>query len=590
MKRISFIAVLLAALLPISFTSGIAAGKPSALPSPAGKSSQETKSNSDVKSNSEQKSSAASSSTSANSSSSTSANSSSKSNGASSDKATQNPKKDENSAGSNNAANASDRAKEKANENSAVAKSETGTESSTVVESGPSKRYIIRYADNSLLSTEVKSLTDKKIKVDKTFSKVFKGAVAHLTDKQVEALRKNPNLADIEPDATVTALDLQATTSWGLDRIDQKNLPLDNGFTYSSNGANSKIYVVDTGIRSTHVEFAGRVLTGFTSINDGQGTNDCNGHGTHVSGIAAGTTTGVAKGAQLIPVRVLDCAGSGSISGVIAGLDWIANNYVPGTPAVVNMSLGGGASSTLDSAVNNLISRGVTMVVAAGNSTADACLSSPSRVTQAITVAASTNTDGFASYSNYGSCVDLIAPGSAIYSSWNSGDSNYSTLSGTSMATPFVSGYVASVLSLGYQTASSISNLLKTNATSNVISNVVGSTANLLLYTSGSNSIPVIPTAKAPSAPSELLATAQKRAASLSWKSATDNGAPITSQVLRIFSGSKLVATKSVTATATTLTVSGLNSRTTYTFTVAAINTIGEGAQSLPSNSITPLK
>ena len=571
MKRSVPLVLFLLAILSFSVSVGVAAGKPTALPTPASKSNSDSNSSSSNKSNNP-------------SSEKTTGSSTSNSNSSA------NPKSESNSGGSNNASNASDKAKEKANENSAVAKSETTTETSTVVDTGPTKRYIIRYSDNSLLTTEVKSLSDKKIKVDKTFSKVFKGAVAHLTDKQVEALKKNPNLADIELDAAVKANDYQATTSWGLDRIDQRTLPLDSGFTYSSNGANTKIFVVDTGIRSTHTEFAGRVLSGYTAISDGQGTNDCNGHGTHVSGIVAGSTTGVAKGAQLIPVRVLDCTGSGTTSGVIAGLDWIANNYSSGTPAVVNMSLGGGASSTLDSAINNLISRGAIVVVAAGNSSADACLSSPSRVGPAITVAASTSTDGFASYSNYGSCVDIISPGSSIYSSWNTADSSYTTLSGTSMATPFVTGYVATVLSLGYQTPSSISTLLKSAATGNVITGVVGLTPNVLLYTNSTSTLPTTPTAKAPSAPTNLGATAQKRAASLSWVTAADNGSQITSQVLRIFSGAKLVATKTVAPTATSLTVTGLNSRLTYTFTMAAINAAGEGPQSAPSNAITPLK
>ena len=489
----------------------------------------------------------------------------------------------------NNSSEASDTAKQKANENSAVNRSQQ--ESTTAgIDNGPTKRYIIRYNDNSALSVEIKSLTDKKIKVDRTVSKVFKGAVANLTEKQLETLKKNPNIAGIEADSIVTTTEFQSTSSWGLDRIDQRTLPLDSGYTYTSTGASSTIFVVDTGIRSTHTELSGRVLSGYTSIADGNGTNDCNGHGTHVSGIAAGRTTGVAKSATLVPVRVLDCSGSGSTSGVIAGLDWIASISAAGAPAVVNMSLGGGASSALDTAVNNLISRGMTVVVAAGNSTADACLSSPSRVTNAITVAASALGDSFASYSNYGSCTDIIAPGSNINSSWISSDLGYATLSGTSMATPFVSGVAALILSGGYQTATNVFSVVKQAATSNVISGVVGTTPNLLLFSAINVNTQPAPINLLPTAPSNVVAIAQKRSASLTWAPASDNGSPLTGQVLKIYSPGKSTIVKSITATATSLTVTGLNANNTYTFTVAAINKNGTGPESSPSNAIKPLR
>ena len=490
----------------------------------------------------------------------------------------------------NNAGNANQNAQTHANSNSAVAKADSNK---VEEDNGPTNRYIIRYGSSTDLSTEIKSLTDKKVKVDRTFSKIFKGAVANLTEKQVTALRKNPNTAEIELDSTVSTSDFQNTSSWGLDRIDQRNLPLDSGFTYNASGTNSKIYVVDTGIRSSHAELSGRVLSGYTSITDGQGTNDCNGHGTHVSGIAAGVNVGVAKSALLVPVRVLDCTGSGSISGVIAGLDWIAGVYVTGTPAVVNMSLGGGASSSLDTAVNNLIAKGIAVVVAAGNSSSDACFSSPSRVSAAITVGASNSNDSYASYSNYGSCVDIISPGTGIYSSWNSSDSSYANLSGTSMATPYVSGYIAVVESLGYQSPSSIFSTLMSNATLNVISGVNGSTPNALLYTSANMASPSptpSPVISAPSAPSNLIAVAGKRSASLSWTSADTNGSPITGQVLKIYSQGILISTKSVQATANSLTVLNLNYRKSYSFTITAKNAAGTGPESVKSNEITPLK
>src|SRR4029453_3822267 len=193
-------------------------------------------------------------------------------------------------------------------------------------------------------------------------------------------------------------------------------------------------------IRTTHNEFGGRAVSGFTSINDGNGTNDCNGHGTHVSGTVGGSTYGVAKNVTLVAVRVLDCNGSGTTSGGIAGVDWVTSNHQAGHPAVANMSLGGVTSSSLDTAFNNSINDGVTYAIAAGNSNADACNSSPARVPNAITVGATTITDARSSFSNFGTCVDIFAPGSNITSSWNTSDTATNTISGTSMATPHVSG------------------------------------------------------------------------------------------------------------------------------------------------------
>ena len=204
-----------------------------------------------------------------------------------------------------------------------------------------------------------------------------------------------------------------------------------------------RAYVIDTGILASHGEFAGRVAAGFTSINDGNGTTDCNGHGTHVAGTVGGSTYGVAKGVTLVPVRVLDCAGNGTTSGVIAGVDWVTSDHAAGVPAVANMSLGGGASSALDTAVINSINDGVTFAVAAGNENQNACNVSPARVASAITVGATTGADGRASYSNYGSCLDIFAPGSDITSSWFTSDTATNTISGTSMATPHVAGAAA---------------------------------------------------------------------------------------------------------------------------------------------------
>ncbi len=249
-------------------------------------------------------------------------------------------------------------------------------------------------------------------------------------------------------DATMATVTLNPTPSWGLDRLDQSALPLDNSYTHSSDGTGVKAYIFDTGIRVTHEQFAGRVSAGADFVGDGQGTNDCNGHGTHVAGTVAGKTAGVAPNATLVPLRVLDCTGAGTTSSIISAITWAIADHAAGEPAVANFSMGGTNNQVLNLYLANLINDGVTVVVAAGNSNTTACTSSPANLASAITVAASDSSDARASYSNYGSCVDIYAPGSAITSAWYSGDRAYATLSGTSMASPHAAGIAARILSL----------------------------------------------------------------------------------------------------------------------------------------------
>lgn len=324
-------------------------------------------------------------------------------------------------------------------------------------------------------------------KVLQTYDAVLKGFAIYLPDVAgtafVEAMKKNPKVVSVEND-TIMKVDAttQSNPDWGLDRIDQKNLPLDSAYSYLQTGSGTTAYIVDTGILSTHQQFSGRVLSGYTAISDGNGTSDCHGHGTHVAGTVGGSTYGVAKNVSLVPIRILGCDGSGASSNVIAGLDWILKNGKK--PAVVNMSLGGEANASLDSAVENLFNNGYVMVVAAGNSNTDACSSSPARVSKAITVAATDNTDTRASYSNYGSCVDIFAPGSQINSSWIGSNTATKVLNGTSMATPHVVGVVAEMLqSTPTATPQTISNNLLNQASNNVVKNPSGS-PNRLLYKS----------------------------------------------------------------------------------------------------------
>lgn len=325
-----------------------------------------------------------------------------------------------------------------------------------------------------------------------TYTRAIKGFAVSLPDAALQGIRNNPNVDYIEQDQTVSlnetqlpATQTQFNATWGLDRIDQVGAlnPQYTLYNYNYTGAGVHAFIIDTGIRATHSDFNGRVNVGagYTAITDGNGTDDCNGHGTHVAGTVGGATWGVAKGVALIPVRVLNCSGSGSWSGVIAGIDFAANS--PLRPAVANMSLGGSASSAVDAAVAGAVNKGVTMVVAAGNSNADACSDSPARAPSAITVGATTSGDARASYSNYGTCLDIFAPGSGITSAWNTSDSATNTISGTSMASPHVTGVAA--LALAANTAASpgaVVSFLTANASANRLTAIGSGSPNLLVY------------------------------------------------------------------------------------------------------------
>ena len=320
---------------------------------------------------------------------------------------------------------------------------------------------------------------------DFVYGTVLNGFAGSISDAARAGLLRDARVERVEQDGVVTTQTTQTSATWGLDRTDQRNLPLSTTYTYINTGTGVTAYIIDTGIRFAHSQFSGRATSGFDAV-DGGSADDCNGHGTHVAGTVGGSTYGIAKNVSLVAVRVLDCRGSGSWSGVIAGMDWVADNAAK--PAVANMSLGGGASTAVDNALKNLIAKGVTVGVAAGNGNRggkaqDACGYSPARVPEAITVGATTSTDAKTSWSNYGTCVDIFAAGSSITSAWYTSNTATNTISGTSMATPHVVGVAALYLQSNPGAAPSVvASALSANATTGKVTNAGSGSPNRLLF------------------------------------------------------------------------------------------------------------
>lgn len=452
-------------------------------------------------------------------------------------------------------------------------------------------RYLVQYAPSADVAAEASGLRGQGLAVGRTFEHAVRGAVVTANPAQAAALARSGKVLSVEPDAPVKVSGAEQPAPWGLDRADQRTLPLSGTYSWSGAGAGVTAYVVDTGILASHTDFGGRVAAGWTAVADGNGTNDCNGHGTHVAGTLAGSTYGVAKSATLVPVRVLDCSGSGYNSDVVAGLDWIAANHAAGTPAVANLSLGGTASSTVDNAIQAVLADGVTTVVAAGNSAVDACTGSPARVPGAVTVAASDSTDKQASFSNFGSCVDLYAPGVGITSDYYTSTTATASMSGTSMAAPHTAGAAAVMLSQNPAlTPADVAAALVSNATPGVIAGATAGTPNRLLFTGTDAAAPAPAPAPAPAVTSlspAAKATAVAAGTNMTATFSADvQGVSAGTFVLKNAAGATIAGTvtyNSATRTATLDPAANLAADVTYTATLVG------GASAIRDATGTPL-
>lgn len=342
--------------------------------------------------------------------------------------------------------------------------------------------------------TQLRSSRNGQVEIEHVYRKCLNGFTLKMSENEAEVFKNSENVMDVEKDGVIFAMgnpdndvstksdqSLQTNPPWGLDRISQRDLPLTGDYIYDTDASGVNIYIFDTGINIHHTDFDGRATLGHNIINDGHSALDCDGHGTHVAGSAGSTTYGVAKGANLISVRVLNSEGVGNTSGLIAGIEWLADNVT--FPSVVNLSLGGPTSQSLDTAINSSIDMGIVYIVAAGNDNSDACNFSPARISRAITVGSSTRDDKRSSFSNYGSCVNIFAPGSEILSSWHTSLTDTRIIGGTSMAAGFVSGVAAIYLAHNpNSTPEQVMTAILENGTSDHLDNIGSNSPNLLLY------------------------------------------------------------------------------------------------------------
>ncbi|MGA0862920.1 MAG: S8 family serine peptidase [Ilumatobacteraceae bacterium] len=487
-------------------------------------------------------------------------------------------------------------------------------------------RYIVRFADSTsdvAAETEVKGRNGT---LARRLSRVFNGAIVNMTPAKLAELKLSRAVLWAEEDQTVSRQDtVSPTGSWGLDRLDQRALPLDSTYSFASDGSGVDIYVVDTGISLSHSQFTGRLRAGFDAL--GGDTNDCPGHGPHVAVTAGGATLGVAPGATLVPVRVLDCDGAGTVSGVIVGIDWAIDDHTT-RPAVMNLSLGGTLSVSLNSAITRARGDGIVVVGAAGNASVDACATSPGSATaDALIVGASTASDARASFSNYGSCIDVFAPGDNIISAGIATANSTAASSGTSMASPHVAGLVARLLSASpsLSVGDAMSRIVDAS-TAGAVSNAGPQSPTLLAYADPAMidaPTPTVPGTTTPASPGDSAGSGSDPATStpgdgstspgetapptvpartglpvavpgarsvwLEWSEAPSATLPVTAHIVRVYSKKKLVKTVRVSATAAHL-ITGLSPKASYYFTVANENGAGVSEFSPRSKTVTPLR
>jgi subtilisin family serine protease len=444
--------------------------------------------------------------------------------------------------------------------------------------------YIVVLKDSEALRRDGVDATARGLQtryggaIGQTFRHALRGFELNVSEAAARRLAAHPAVEYVQQNGIYTITATQSPTpSWGLDRIDQRNLPLNNSYTYPTTASGVRAYIIDTGVRFTHTDFGGRAVSGFDAI-DGGSADDGHGHGTHVAGTVGGTSYGVAKGVTLVGVRVLNNAGSGTTAQVAAGIDWVTGDHDPGELAVANMSLGGGIDTTLDNAVANSIADGVTYALAAGNDNgANACNTSPARTPNAITVGSTTSTDARSSFSNIGTCLDIFAPGSSITSAWRTSDTATNTISGTSMATPHVAGAAALVLAQNPSfTPQQVRDSLVNNATTGVISNPgTGSPNRLLFVVNGTPpandfSISVSPTSRTTAAGGSVTATVNTATTSGSAQTVSLSASGLPAGASASFNPASVTSGGSSTMTITT---AGTTPAGTYSVTITGTGT-----------------
>lgn len=442
-------------------------------------------------------------------------------------------------------------------------------------------RYLVRFDAGADADAVVRGLRTAGLGVGSRFRHAIRGAVVTARPGQAAALAHRPGIAAVAPDTPVSL-----AGPWGLDRVDQRALPLSGTFTPPGDGAGVRVYVVDTGVLSDHVDLAGRVAVGYSAIDGSPTTEDCFGHGTHVAGTAAGATYGVARAATVVPVRVMGCDGNGTTADVLQGLDWVAGQHTASVPAVVNLSLTTPGNVVLDAAVQGVVDDGIVVTAAAGNKNADACDASPGRVPAVLTVGATDDTDTEAAFGNDGSCLDLFAPGVGIVSAWHTSPDATETLSGTSMASPHVAGAAAVVL--GARPTLSPSDVaagLVAASTRGVVTGETVGTPDRLLYIGAlpPEVVQVLP----PTRPRDVRARAGVRSAVVRWTRGTPRGTPVTRQTVRVYWKGELVRAVRVPATATRHRVLRMKPGRRVVFRVVAHSAAGPSLPSVRSNRVT---